>query len=155
MFSLKLPSLHLYCSLPHMDSHILGKHSVILLTCRSSRMRMVGPFFFTDPNCTWGWLTSSEVETDGDVFGLVFVDEKERSQQDPFRIECHIDCLGVEVAGVKFWRPDEFRCHRRRRFGSVWPTSSSRRRGESDRAAYRSFSFKQLKQIWPYDMSCL
>jgi len=48
-----------------------------------------------------GLVVSSEVEFDADVFGPVFVDEKDASQQDPFRIEYQIDGLGVEFAGVK------------------------------------------------------
>jgi len=45
-----------------------------------------------------GMIISRGVETDGDLFGLVFVDEKEES----FGIEYRIDGFGVEVAGVKF-----------------------------------------------------
>jgi len=47
-------------------------------------------------------IISRGVETDGDIFGPVFVDEKVASQWIPFGIEYQIDGFGVEVAGVKF-----------------------------------------------------
>jgi len=45
VFNLKAPPLHTYCSLPHMESHILGRHSAILLTCWSLRMMKVDRSF--------------------------------------------------------------------------------------------------------------
>jgi len=42
--NLKAPYLHTYCSLPHMESHILGWHSAILFTCWSLSMMKVEPF---------------------------------------------------------------------------------------------------------------
>jgi len=80
-------------------------------------------------------VVSSGVESDGDVFGPVFVDEKDAFQQDPFQNEWQIDGLDVADVGVKFLRLDEFRRRRRQRFGSVGPTSSSRHcRAQGDRA---------------------
>ena len=61
-----------------------------------------GAVLLYGPEFHEGMIISRGVETDGDVFGPVFVYEKEASQQDPFVIEYQIDGFGVEVAGVKF-----------------------------------------------------
>jgi len=58
---------------------------------------------FYGPKIHEGFVISSGIETDGDVFRPLFVVEKEASHWDPFRIECQIVGLDVEVAGVKFW----------------------------------------------------
>jgi len=45
VFDLKSPFLHTYYTLPHMDSHILGRHSAILLPCWWLRMMKVDPLY--------------------------------------------------------------------------------------------------------------
>jgi len=68
-------------------------------------MRTVDPSFYVSEFRN-GLVFSSGVETAGDVFDFVFVDEKKASQWDHFRIECQNDGLDVQVAGVIFWRSD-------------------------------------------------
>jgi len=95
VFSLKSPSLHPYCSMPHLDSHILGRFSAIVLTFPSLRMRKFDPYLYGS-EFHEGLLVSSGLESDGEIFSPVFVDEKMRRSRTVFASNA-----GVTVSTLK------------------------------------------------------